>query len=97
MLFCPTGVLKPVRIQGAYISESEVERIVEFLKSKGGVKYSQDVLEKIEKSGLTEKETEDYNEMDVLLMDAIDMVVNLEQASASFIQRRFKVGYARAR
>lgn len=97
MLFFPTGVLKPLRIQGAYISEPEVEKIVKFLKSRGGAKYSQEVLDKIDKAGSTDKDSENYDEVDELLMDAIDMVVDLGQASASFIQRRFKVGYARAR
>lgn len=98
MLFFPTGVLKPLRIQGAFISEEEVEEIVQFLKSRGGVKYSEEVLEKIERAGLKDKELENQaDEVDPLLMEAIDMVVGLGQASASFIQRRFKVGYARAR
>lgn len=98
MLFFPTGVLKPIRIQGAFVSDSEVEKIVTFLKENGGPTYSEDVLEKIERSNTTDKEldAEDENEVDPFLMEAIDTVVDLGQASASFIQRRFKVGYARA-
>ncbi|MBQ6992442.1 MAG: DNA translocase FtsK [Clostridia bacterium] len=97
MLFFPTGVLKPQRIQGAFISDSEVEKIVTFLKENGGPTYSEDILEKIERVNSTDKEIdEDDDETDPFLMEAIEAVVDLGQASASFIQRRFKVGYARA-
>ena len=98
MLFFPTGVLKPIRIQGAFVSDAEVEKIVSFLKENGGPTYSEDVLEKIEKANSTDKELDeqDENEVDPFLMDAIETVVDLGQASTSFIQRRFKVGYARA-
>ena len=98
MLFFPTGVLKPIRIQGAFVSDGEVEKIVSFLKENGGPTYSEDVLEKIERANTTDKELDEQNddETDPFLMEAIDTVVDLGQASASFIQRRFKVGYARA-
>ena len=98
MLFFPTGVLKPIRIQGAFVSDAEVEKIVTFLKENGGPTYSEDVLEKIERANSTDKELDeqDDDETDPFLMEAIDTVVDLGQASASFIQRRFKVGYARA-
>ena len=98
MLFFPTGVLKPIRIQGAFVSDGEVEKIVNFLKENGGPTYSEDVLEKIERANTTDKELDeqDDDETDPFLMEAIDTVVDLGQASASFIQRRFKVGYARA-
>ena len=98
MLFFPTGVLKPIRIQGAFVSDSEVEKIVSFLKENGGPTYSEDVLEKIERANSTDKELDeqDDDETDPFLMEAIDTVVDLGQASTSFIQRRFKVGYARA-
>jgi len=98
MLFFPTGVLKPIRIQGAFVSDSEVEQIVTFLKENGGPTYSEDVLEKIERANTTDRELDeqDEDETDPFLMEAIDTVVDLGQASASFIQRRFKVGYARA-
>ena len=98
MLFFPSGVLKPLRIQGAFISDSEVEKIVTFLKENGGPTYSEDVLEKIEKANSTDKEIDEQadDDTDPFLMDAIEAVIDLGQASASFIQRRFKVGYARA-
>ena len=99
MLFYPSGASKPTRIQGAFISDKEVEKIVNFLKSNGEVTYNEDVLEKIEKANSTDKEIDQKDagdDTDPFLMDAIETVVETGQASTSFIQRRFKVGYARA-
>ena len=99
MLFYPASASKPLRVQGAFVSDSEVERIVDFVKSNGVANYSEDILEEIEKSNKSDREIEEDNEdddTDPLLMDAIDTVVEIGQASTSFIQRRFKVGYARA-
>ena len=98
MLFAPIGAAKPTRIQGAFISDQEVENIVAFLKSNGEVKYNPDIIESIENANKTDKEVEEdkQDEADELLNDAIDTVVETGQASASFIQRRFKVGYSRA-
>ena len=100
MLFFPAGAPKPVRVQGAFVSDEEVEKIVDFVKQNGTANYSEDILETIENSNKTEKElmqeqAED-DETDPFLMDAIDAVVEQGTASTSFIQRRFKVGYARA-
>lgn len=100
MLFYPAGATKPTRIQGAFVSDKEVERIVDFIKSNGEVKYNEDIIEQIENANKTEKDLEaeqaDDDGTDPLLMEAIDTVVDTRQASTSFIQRRFKVGYARA-
>ena len=99
MLFAPIGTSKPTRIQGAFISDKEVENIVEFLKSNGEVKYNPDIIESIENANKTEKEVQEEDDgdgADPLLMEVIDTVVETGQASTSFIQRRFKVGYARA-
>lgn len=98
MLFYPSGTIKPQRIQGAFVSDSEVEKIVTFLKNNGGPAYSDDILEKIEKANSTEQEieAEENDDMDEFLMDAIDMAVNMGQISASGLQRRFKIGYTRA-
>ena len=100
MLFFPTGYPKPVRVQGAFVSDDEVEKIVDFVKQNGTATYSEDILESIENNNKTEKELEEEqakdDEVDPLLMDAIDMVVEQGRASTSFIQRRFNVGYARA-
>ena len=99
MLFAPVGVSKPTRIQGAFISDKEVEKIVDFLKSNGEVKYNEDILESIENANKSDKELEEDSQdddTDPFLMEAIETVVETGQASTSFIQRRFKVGYARA-
>lgn len=99
MLFYPSGAPKPTRIQGAFVSDKEVEKLVDFLKSQGEVTYSDEILEQIENSDKTDKEMAEEDEdqtSDPLLMDAIETVVETGQASTSFIQRRFKVGYARA-
>ena len=77
----------------------EVEKLVEFLKSQGEVTYSDEIMEQIENSDKTDKELkeeDDEQTTDPLLLEAIDTVVETGQASTSFIQRRFKVGYARA-
>ena len=99
MLFFPTGAPKPSRVQGTFVSDDEVEKIVDFIKSNGTATYSEDILETIENNNKTDKEiaesTED-DDTDPFLMDAIRTVVETGQASTSFIQRRFKVGYARA-
>ena len=100
MLFYPSGAPKPTRIQGAFVSDDEVEKIVSFVKSNGEAKYSEDILETIENSNKTDKELAEEAEMDddtdPFLNEAIEVVVETGQASTSFIQRRFKVGYARA-
>ena len=100
MLYFPSGAPKPTRIQGAFVSDDEVEKIVSFVKSNGEAQYSEDILETIENSNKPEKELKEDgdpdDDTDPFLMDAIDVVVETGQASTSFIQRKFKVGYARA-
>ena len=101
MLFYPTGVPKPVRVQGAYVSDKEVETIVSFLKKDGEATYNEEIMEKIENANTSDKEkamleTEECDDTDPFLNDAIEAVIDMGQASASAIQRKFKVGYARA-
>ena len=101
MLFYPVGATKPQRIQGAFVSDDEVEKIVDFIKSNAGeVVYNNDIIETIENSNKSDKEILEGdasdNTCDPLLNEAIETVVETGQASTSFIQRRFKVGYARA-
>ncbi len=100
MLFFPAGASKPSRVQGAFVSDDEVEKIVDFVKQNGTANYSEDIIEKIENSKKTDKEIamekDEEDETDPFLMDAIQTVVETGQASTSFIQRKFKVGYARA-
>ena len=99
MLFFPAGAPKPTRVQGAFVSDGEVEKIVDFIKSNGTAKYSEDIIESIENGNKTDKELAEEasdDDTDPLLMEAIDLVVETGQASTSFIQRKLKVGYARA-
>ena len=100
MLFYPSGSPKPSRVQGAFVSDDEVEKIVDFIKSNGEANYNADIIETIENSNKTDKElameqAED-DETDPFLMQAIEEVIASGQASTSYIQRKFKVGYARA-
>ena len=102
MLFFPSGAAKPTRVQGAFVSDEEVEKIVDFIKSNGTATYSEDILESIENNNKTDKEKaleaeqSADDDVDPFLKDAINTVVETGQASTSFIQRKFKVGYARA-
>ena len=101
MLFYPVGATKPQRIQGAFVSDEEVEKIVDFIKMNAGeVVYNNEIIETIENSNKSDKEILEgeasENTCDPLLDEAIQTVIETGQASTSFIQRRFKVGYARA-
>ncbi len=102
MLYFPSGASKPTRVQGAFVSDEEVEQIVNFVKSNGTAVYSEDILDTIENGGRDEQiknlaaDQAAEDDTDPFLQDAIDTVVETGQASTSFIQRKFKVGYARA-
>ena len=95
MLFNPMGMGKPIRVQGTYVSDGEVNDVIQFVKSQvegGGVNYNADVLTRIERSNASEA----AEETDDLLPEAIDLVVRSGQASVSMLQRRFRIGYNRA-
>jgi len=95
MLYYPVGVPKPIRVKGAFVSDKEVEMVVEFVKNQMRALYDEDILENInEDSDGDGDETPD--ECDEILPQAIEAVIECGQASVSFIQRKFKVGYARA-
>ena len=99
MLFFPAGAPKPTRVQGAFVSDEEVEQIVEFIKSNGTATYDTNILDSIEKETNGEAKDIDSDEdddTDPFLNEAINIVVETGQASTSFIQRKFKVGYSRA-
>ena len=99
MLFYPSGASKPTRVQGAFISDGDVEKIVDFLKKDGEPVYNEDILESIDKANQTDQEAAENSEddeADPFLPEAIEAVIEIGSASASLIQRRFKVGYARA-
>ena len=102
MLFRPVGANKPNRIQGCFVSDEEVERVVEFVKSGGKASYDDNVLLEIERQAAIEKQQrtgvpeEGANDDDPVLDEAIKVVVELGQASTSLLQRKLKLGYARA-
>lgn len=101
MLYFPVGENKPVRIQGAFLSEKEIETIVETIKKSSETTYSEDIIESIEKGTSKDKNSGSSGEIEVdeadpILNDAIDLVIDMGQASASMLQRRFKIGYSRA-
>ena len=94
MLFYPIGEPKPLRVKGSFVSDTEVERVVEFIKTQGYSNYDENIIEKINDNSKTTDENAGDN--DELLNQAIDMVVDAGQASVSLVQRKFKVGYSRA-
>ena len=97
MLFLPVGASKPVRIQGAFIPDRDVEKIVEYIKGDTETAYDEDILEKIENADIGGKEEKaDPGDNDELLPRAIEVCVEAGQASVSLVQRRLKVGYSRA-
>lgn len=91
MLFYPVGASKPKRLQGAYIDEKEVEKIVDFLKKDNVSEYKEEIIDDIEKNINTE-----FDNTDELLPSAINLVIDEGQASISYLQRKLKVGYSRA-
>nr|WP_235715953.1 DNA translocase FtsK [Acetivibrio cellulolyticus] len=94
MLFYPLGQPKPLRVQGSFISDKEVDKIVTHIKSLQCAEYDEEILQKIDNQ--TEQPKPDASGDDELLPQAIVTVLELGQASASLIQRKFKVGYSRA-
>ncbi len=102
MLFSPMGANKPIRVQGCYVSDEEIERVVEFVKSGGTTNYDDNVMIEIERQAAIEKQQktgvpEDAADADDPVLDeAIKIVVELGQASTSLLQRKLKLGYARA-
>ena len=98
MLFKPVGAPKPLRIQGAFIDDKEVERVVDFIKGDYEAKYDEDIIEKIDsgKPVNVSDEFSDPSDNDELLPKAIEIAVEAGKISASHLQRRLKVGFSRA-
>ena len=98
MLFFPIGASKPTRIQGAFVSDSEVENIVKYIKTDEVNENSTSILEKIDNidNPANNVSNDEDDDNDPLLEEAIEEVIRNQTASTSFIQRKFKVGYARA-
>lgn len=101
MLFYPIGYNKPVRVQGAFVTDSELNKIVDFIVNQSiPVNYTEEVTEqalecdnknKAPEEGATDAPTEDE-----LFADALSLVLDMGQASSSMLQRRFRIGYTRA-
>ena len=91
MLFFPSDISKPIRVQGAFIDDEEVEEVVSFLKDQKIVEYDEKLLDSIKNN-----EVKIDDEVDELFPEAINLIVNEEQASISLLQRKLRIGYARA-
>lgn len=106
MLYAPIGCGKPLRVQGAFVSDDERDSIVQFIKRQSTAQYSEDVMAQIEKAaedkGANGKGRGDDDEpsgkpdYDELLPQAVDVIFDTKQASVSMLQRRLKLGYSRA-
>lgn len=105
MLFYPVGAAKPLRVQGCFVTDGEVERTVEFIKqSQRKITYNEQIMEEIERQAVTDKKKKGgdsndgggFSDEDEMLPSAIECVVETGQASTSLLQRKLKLGYARA-
>jgi S-DNA-T family DNA segregation ATPase FtsK/SpoIIIE len=105
MLFDPIGANKPRRLQGCFVSDEEVERVVDFVKRSAKADYDDSVMDEIERQAVNPKQKgaqsqaaqgEEEGDADAMLEDAIRVVVEAGQASTSLLQRRLKLGYSRA-
>ncbi len=106
MLFSPVGISKPVRIQGAYLSDEEIEKIVGFIKEQENAEYDDEIMDEIERNAVADKKkggssggsiVEDSDgEYDDMLDDAVNVITELNSASTTVLQRKLRVGYARA-
>ena len=105
MLYAPLGGGKAKRIQGCFITDEEVQRVVNFVKKGGQAEYSREIMEQIERKAAESgknggntvtAEHEPEDDRDELLYDAVDVILDLGQASVSVLQRKLKLGYSRA-
>lgn len=100
MLFSPIGTSKPIRVQGCYVDDVEIENIIAFIKGSKVVEYDQQIMEEIENNAIADNTNSagegSDGEMDPMMEEAIKCVVEAGQASTSMLQRRFRLGYARA-
>jgi len=105
MLYAPIGCGKPLRVQGAFVSDEERDDIVRFIKEQGTATYNEDIVAQIEKAAeeknqggkSAEPEAESKGgDFDELLPQAVDVIFDTKQASVSMLQRRLKLGYSRA-
>lgn len=94
MLFYPAGQSKPARLQGAFVTDKEVEDIVSFLKKSGRPGYTQDTIDQITKVTKTGMDADE--DSDEFFEPAVDLIIEKEKASVSMLQRQFRIGYNRA-
>ncbi len=90
MLFLPAGVAKPVRIQGAFVTDAEVEAVVDFVIEQQKAQYQEEMIPTEIEEVAPHEETDDYYD------EAVQLVTDMQTASVSLLQRRFRVGYSRA-
>ncbi|MCR8630750.1 FtsK/SpoIIIE family DNA translocase [Paenibacillus radicis (ex Xue et al. 2023)] len=91
MLYLPMGASKPVRVQGAFLSDNEVETVVNFVRTQGQANYVEDMVPQIEEQPEVQEQVEDE-----LYDQAVQIILEAKQASVSLLQRRMRVGYTRA-
>ena len=101
MLYMPVGVNKPVRVQGTFVSSGEIKAVIEFLRRNSDSNYDEEMIAEMEKRATAEKNGEGSgesagSETDPMLKAAVEAVIDAGQASTSLLQRRCKLGYARA-
>ncbi len=100
MLFLPLGASKPIRVQGTYVKDEEISKVIEFIKRDFVAEYNQEMIENMEKMAAKDKAAPAADnggeQKDEMLTKAIEVVVEAGQASTSLLQRRLKLGYARA-
>lgn len=101
MLYAPQGAGKPTRVQGCFVSDDEVQRIVEFVRGRHSADYNEDVIEQMntaadEDGGASSDAPSAGEPVDEMLAKAIELAVDAGQVSISMLQRRLRVGYARA-
>ena len=101
MLFSPIGSSKPKRVQGCYVTDREIESVIDFLKNnKKENEYDQAVIDEIEKNAVPEQDSKgkkaESSEEDPMLNDAVKCIIEAGQASTSLLQRKLRLGYARA-
>ena len=102
MLYSPIGANKPLRVQGCFISDDEVEELCEFIKNQGESEYSEEIQKEIENKAAQDKTSNKFTDngdsgenLDPLFDDAVDVVLENGKASTSFLQRKLGVGYSR--
>lgn len=101
MLYNPIGASKPIRVQGCFISDEEVEALCDFVKNQGESQYDEEIAKEIEAKAVQDKKSSpfeddgDSEQLDVLFDKAVDIVLETGTASTSFLQRKLSVGYAR--